>query len=343
MVTAKETVIQAFRGEKPEKVPIGIFIGGSWPIIHAGWTLEKLIGDAETTAEILYRTNKRLDADLMTVGTGSVPLMIRALGGEVRFSPKGSPDVLSELIKNESNLERLNINRALDDPAIQWIRDYARILFQLAGQEQLILANCRGPFTLAGQIFGVEQLCRAVYKNPEIVRRLLEFTTKLLLGFFTPMLADGYVDGVIIADPTASGDLISREHFKALALPYLRHVVREVKLLGGFCMVHICGNISDRLELMAETGLDCLSLDSKVNIAGARVKIGSRICLAGNVDPVNVLQFGTTGEIQTAVADCLNQGATAGRFMLLPGCDLGAKVPEENIRAFVSAGRQWIS
>lgn len=341
MSTSKDRVIRAFKGEKPDRVPVGIFLGGSWPIIKSGLTLQELIGDPVKSAKVFHDVNEELDADLLMVGTGATALLIRALGGEVRFNSKGAPDILAELIRSEADLDRLDIDAALNDPAIQWIRDTARELFALAGERRLILASGRAPFTLAGQLYGVEPLAKAMYKNKDFARRLLEFTTRLSISYFLPMVKSGFVHGAFIADPTASGDVISGRHFAEFVLPYMERVVRAVKDAGGLTMVHICGDITDRLHLLPETGVDNVSVDTKVNISRAKELIGDKISLSGNVDPVGVLEFGSETDVRQAATACLQQGAGDGGFILLPGCDLAAGVSVENIRAFVETGYRW--
>lgn len=50
-------------------------------------------------------------------------------------------------------------------------------------------------------------------------------------------------------------------------------------------LLHICGNMTPVLELMADTVADILELDSKVNLATAKQRVGHRVCLMGNLDP----------------------------------------------------------
>lgn len=337
----KQAVITALQGGKPERVPVGTFLGGSWPIHKVGMTLEELIGDPEKTAQIFYEVNEQLDADFLTIGTGSTALIIKALGGEIKFSQLGAPEIVSELIKVESDLDRLSAESILNDPAIIWIGDSARHLFTLCGEHRFIFLSGRAPFTLASQMFGLENLCRCLYKNSALAHRILAFATSVSTAFYKSILEQGFVHGAMIADPSSSGDLISRKHFEEFALPYLRRVVKEVKELGAPVLLHICGDIHDRLDLIPTSGVDCLSLDSKVSLASARKILANRICLGGNVNPVEILHFGTEEEVQRAAADCLQAAAGDGGFILMPGCDLASQVPITNILALIEAGHNW--
>lgn len=341
MVTAKERSLQAFNLEKTKGVPVGLFLGGSWPIINSGLTLEELIGYPYKTAQVFWKVNERLDADIVMVGTGATALLIRALGGQVRFDAKGAPQILSPLIRSENDLDNLNMDLVLKDAGLKWLKETAHHLALLAENKRLILASGRAPFTLAAQIYGLENLSKALYKNKDFAHNLLKFTTELSLTYFRIMLEEGLTHGSFIADPIASGDLISKKHFQEFVLPYLKQLVSELGCNKRPTMLHICGDISDRLDLVAETGIDCLSLDMKVDIAKAKQLIGHKVCLAGNVDPVEILEFGKKTDVFQAANNCLEKGGEG--FILLPGCDVAANVPEENLKILVESGHQWIN
>jgi len=344
MASAKDIALKAFRGEKTDYIPVGIFLGGSWPIINSGLTLEGLIGEVEKTAKVFFDVNKKLNADIIITGVGSTALMIKALGGEVKFDKKGAPQIISQLIKNEGDLRSLSVSTVTKDGSMIWLRDTAKELLKLSRGEKLILASGRAPFTLATQMYGLENFSKAMYKNRTFAHEILEFTTKLSIEYFETMIDEGRVDGAFIADQTASGDVISKKHFEEFVLPYFTRVVRSVKNLNKPVMLHICGNISDRLKLISETGIDCLSIDTKVDIAKAMEAIGDKTCIAGNVDPVDVLELGTRSAVIEATDECLRKGtAKGGGFILLPGCDPAGGVPEENITAFVDTAHQWKS
>jgi uroporphyrinogen decarboxylase len=52
------------------------------------------------------------------------------------------------------------------------------------------------------------------------------------------------------------------------------------------------------------------------------------------------LEDKTPEEVYAETQQCVNSAATDGGFMLLPGCDISAKVKEENIKAFVNAAKE---
>jgi len=341
MADSKEVVLKSFKREETEYIPVGAFLGGSWPIINSGLTLESLIGYVQRTAKAFCEVNERINADIIMVGVGSTALLIKALGGEVRFDDKGAPQIISELINDENDLSDLSISKAVNDPSILWLKDVAKEVLRISEGKRLILASGRAPFTLATQLFGLEKFSKAIYKNPDLAHKILEFTTELSLNYFKLMIEEGNVHGAFIADPSASGDVISKKHFERFVLPYLNKVVDGIKELQKPIMLHICGDITDRLSLIASTGIDCISIDTKVDIAKALEIVGDKISIAGNVDPVNVLEFGTVEDVISATSQCISKGTTKRGFILLPGCDLAADVPEHNIKTFIDTAHKW--
>ena len=79
-------------------------------------------------------------------------------------------------------------------------------------------------------------------------------------------------------------------------------------------ILHICGNVSDRLDLIADTGYDGVSLDSMVDLAYAKKEVGDRICLIGNVDVFKPLREGTPAEVVKKAEECIETAGAGGGF-----------------------------
>ena len=341
MAQSRELVEKVFHLEKPERIPAGFCLGGSWPIFTEGRTLYELLSDAEEAADIFYRVNDRLDADFVTVGTGATAFLIEALGAEIRYSGNGAPEIISLIVNKEEDIDKLDIGKALQAPKIQWLKAVAKGVVERNNGKRSIFVSGRAPFTLAGQLFGLENLSKALYKNKALVEKLLNFTTDLSVAYYEEMLKVDGIDGIFIADPSASGDVVSARHFEAVVLPYLTKVLFRLKSYNKLSVLHICGNITDRLHLIPQTGIQMISLDSKVDLAKAKEIIGGKIGLAGNVNPVSVLEDQEPKEVYAVTTSCLEHAAADGGFLLLPGCDISAKVPEHNVSAMIEATHQW--
>ena len=93
-------------------------------------------------------------------------------------------------------------------------------------------------------------------------------------------------------------------------------------------------------KLAPDLGVDLLSVDFKVDLSKAAHELAGRTALAGNLNPV-LLREGTPDSIARETTRILQEAGNWPRFVLMPGCDVPARVPLENLQTFFAIGRQW--
>jgi uroporphyrinogen-III decarboxylase len=106
--------------------------------------------------------------------------------------------------------------------------------------------------------------------------------------------------------------------------------------------LHICGNATPILPMMADSGADVLELDHAVNIAEACRIAGPEIALWGNLDPIRVLAQGTPESVRHEALETLQavKAASYSRFVLSSGCTLAVETPPENLDALFRSTRE---
>lgn len=335
----KEIILQTIRGEKAERVSTALLSAGAWTFNRKGFKLSDLLDKPELAAKIITETAKEAKSDIVWPSSGYHNLLIQALGGKIIFREKGTMDVAEPLLKTRVDIAKVDLKLLQQSPWINNIWETAGLVHQAIGEKFLVGSSSWGPFTLAGQLYGVEKLMSGLYKDKEGVKKVLEFSTKVCLAYLKPFVQKG-VEIISIAEPTASGDMISRRHFENFVYPYLQNAIKEIKKEGALVTLHICGNITNRLDLVAETGVDLLSVDYKVDLEVAKEIVGEKTTLAGNVNPV-LLQKGSLQEVGAAAKSCLEKAAAQGRYVLMPGCDIPPSVPLENIHTFFETALNW--
>lgn len=214
------------------------------------------------------------------------------------------------------------------------------MLWRAIGEHTLIGASGWGPFSLGAQIYGVEKLMRDLYYDKSAVHAVLEFATELSLRYYAAFIKAG-ARILSIGEPTSSGDLISRRHFEEFALPYLMKFMQQTREAGALNLLHICGNITNRLDLIPDSGADVISVDYKVDLTRVKEAVGSKIAFAGNVNPVAVLEDAAPDEVAAVSRACIEKAGPDSHFILMPGCDISPGVPAENLRAMVDSGLNW--
>ncbi len=337
----KEIIIKAFEGGKPERVPVTLFGGGMWSIHNFGSTFKELSTDSQKMAEMLIVMSGRLRCDIVYAGSGYNNFHASALGGKIKFREVGAPDLEAPLISSEEDLAKLDITAIDREEVIRTIKEALKAVKSKIGDEYIVTMTAWGPFTLAARLIGEEQMMKATFKQPALVERIVDFTTNLLIHLYEPLVKDGTLEVISLADPTASGDLISKKQFERFALPYLKRFTDWAKSNNVHTLVHICGNTTDRLDLFPLTGASCISLDHKTDIAKAKDVLYGKMCFAGNVDPVGVMLQGSVDDVERHCKRIIETAGTDGGFVLMPGCDIPPTVPYENIQRFIDVARQW--
>lgn len=337
---ASELIARAIRLENTPRIPTALLSGGVWTFNRKGYSLQDLLPQPETAADLIAATNEEVGSDIVWPGSGYHNLAIRALGGAIKFRAQGAPDVQAPLLESTADIRRIDLQRLRNDAALQSLWRVAERVVQKVGAKTLVGSSQWGPFTLAGHFYGVEKLMRSIYKDQAAVHAVLEFTTEVCLRYLEPFIEAG-IGIVSVADPSASGDLISREQFRNFGLPYLKRVFTGLHQRGALVSLHICGNITNRLDLIPETGADILSLDYKVDLGRVKEVLGGKIAFAGNMNPVGIMQNASSAEVAAACRQCIEKAGPVPGYILMPGCDIPPGVPLANIQAMVRTAREF--
>ncbi|SDF24776.1 nitrogenase component 1 [Sporomusa acidovorans] len=267
-----------------------------------------------------------------------IGLLAHIFGGKIKFRPQGNIDVIAPAFDRIAEVDRIDVSQ-IDKH--EWIHALRLIISQVnkqIGQDFLVGTSSWGPFTLAGQFYGVEKLMSGLYKDKAGVHALLEVMTEVCLAYLVPAIQSG-ASILSIAEPTASGDLISYTHFEEFVAPYIRKANEKLKEKGAYTTLHICGNIRDRVHLAPQLRVDLLSVDYKVDLSRAQQELSGKIALAGNVNPV-LLKDGTVEDVVQTAKESMRQAGHGANYVLMPGCDIPPAVPLANVEAFLQVARE---
>jgi uroporphyrinogen decarboxylase len=339
-VKPKDNVLAAIKLGKPSRIPAVLFSGGAWTFNNRGLTLEHAVAKAELMAQVIIETNAKVESDIVWAGSGFNNLPVKALGGKVKWRAKGTMDVQEPLLKTASDVDRIDLDQLSQDEGIINVWESTALLDRAIGDGILIGACGWGPFTLGAQMFGVEKMMRSIRKDKKAVHAVLEFAAEASFRYYDAFRRKG-ARIISVAEPSSSGDMVSRQHFEELVLPCLTAFIKKTKEAGALNLLHICGQTTKYLDLIPGTGADVISVDYKVDLAEAKEILGTKMAFAGNVNPAGVLVNGTPGEVAAASRECIEKAGTDGNFILMPGCDLSPSVPLANVRAMIETAQNW--
>jgi uroporphyrinogen decarboxylase len=298
-------------------------------------------------AEAQYRAWQIYGQDAVVAQSDNYYLA-EGFGVEVEHYADSTPTLKKPAVHGLEDIGRLEVpdpHKAGRMPV--YLEAIARLV-ELTRGEVAVRAPGTGPFSLASHLLGSEhfllELALAEQEpggpGEEALRHLLALTTAALTAFATACLEAG-AHFVQAGDSLASLDVISPAMYRKWAWPAERAFFAAINPVavrhGAATLLHICGQTSPVLTAMADTGAHILEIDHKVDLASARQLVGARVCLLGNLDPVEVLWRGTPQNVTRAAQRAINDGGGAIGFVLGSGCEVPMAAPRENLAAMVAA------
>jgi MtaA/CmuA family methyltransferase len=203
-----------------------------------------------------------------------------------------------------------------------------RLLRDRYGAAVPVVSSVMGPFTLCTLCFGQEFLVW-LKLEPEKYREAMEQATTLATRYAAAQTTAG-ADIIQFGEAAASGSMISPLDYSERVAPFHRRLAAAV---AAPTVLHICGDITDRLGPIADTGVSGISFDHRVDMNVAQ-KMKGRVALVGNV-PVELLAQGSPDEVR----QCARQALRDGIDLLNAGCSLLTQTPGENLEQMVAASQ----
>jgi uroporphyrinogen decarboxylase len=335
-----ERVMACFEGEKPDRVPV-VPIVRDWCCKQAGISFSDTMDNVEKHVYSQYYCAKRFGYDIVYDLIG-VHAESEAMGSKVKYGEGYMPMIEDTAVKNyEEDLPKLRILNPYKDGRLPLILEGISRLKELCDGEIPVMGYVQCPFRHAAMMRGADQLMRDIMKDKENARKILEIATRSLIVWGVAVAQAG-ADIVLLSDPTSSGDAVSVKTYEKWGLPYTQRVLRAIKDTGVKTLLHMCGNTSDRLEVLASTGVDGLTLDAKVDFGFARETMGPEYLLMGNVEPTNPLSLGKPETVYEHSKKVIEQAGKDGHFMLSGGCLISDVAPVANMEAMIKAGQETV-
>lgn len=322
--------MRAARGETTPRPPVWLMrqAGRTDPKYNAlkerlGKPLEALFRDPEAAVEISLLP-KRLGVDAI-IYFQDILTILEPMGVNFVFRPGPVTDTP---VRNAQDVNALQDC----DPAeaLPFIREtFAGIYDRLDG-EMPVLGFAGAPLTLLvfmveGKSFGTgaDHALAFLREEPETAHKLLEKLAEMTVRYLRYQIDSGAA-AVQLFESAAY--LLDRKQYEEFALPYHQRIVSAIR---GSVPTIMFAREWDRVEDLAASGADILSLPSSLSIAEARARIGNDRVVQGNLDN-RLLAEASFDEIAEATRACIESGERRGHiFNLSHG--LLRETPYENI------------
>ncbi len=286
--------LRTLRGEKVERTPI-------WVMRQAGRYLpeyrevRKQAGDfltlcktPELACEVTMQPIDRfgLDAAILFSDILTIP---DAMGLELVLE-EGIGPVFNKPVRSEAQIHKLSVPDAEDD--LGYVMDAVRVIRKELDGRVPLIGFTGSPWTLASYMVegsGSKDFRRIkglMFESPQAAHTLLQVVTDSVISYLKAQVAAG-VQSLMVFDTW--GGVLSTADYKVFSLAYMQQIVSALKsdeMTKDIPVVLFTKGGGPWLEMMADTGCDGLGLDWTVDIADAKARVGDRVVLQGNMDPV---------------------------------------------------------
>lgn len=192
-----------------------------------------------------------------------------------------------------------------------------------------------GPFTLLGQVVGIEYLMKCLATNPEAVKDGINTCTDAVIEV-VKAYNDLNIQGDCMYEPSVAADLLPPEMFNEFVG---RPLKRIAKAADFNIVLHICGDSTPILENSLDLGYNGFSFEDCVNVKNAnqiKYNLKSNTQLVGNV-ATDSLFHGKMDSIREESFRALDQGID----ILGSSCCVPPGTTLEAMRAMVRARDEY--
>ena len=330
---------RAARLEKLDKIPMALIIDSPWIPGYLG--LKHM--DYFLDPELWFQSNLKIHQEYpeiifvpswwMEYGMAAEP---SALGSKIKFWQDNTPSEYHTLyhIEDMDSFPEYEVEAdAFMGMTLHRIRmQRQRILDQ---GEILPLVTSRGPLCTAGFVRNTTDLMIDLVEKPEWAHKLIDLCTRLIIDWLKAQqkaMGDG-VEGIFLLDDIVG--FINEEHYKEFAHPYLKRIC-DAFPKDWVKIYHNDAEITACLDHLPEVGFNVLNWGKQTHIAEVKQRVGDRMCLMGNVNPLEVAVRGTPEEVRDATLEVLESSGGKG-IILSVGGGTSPGMPRQNIRAMLQA------
>ena len=253
-----------------------------------------------------------------------------AFGAYTVFKADEIPTIIGKLIATEEDAEALKVpevGAGRTGENVETIRKAQMLI-----SDRPVLAQCIGPFSLAGRLLNVNDIMLQCYENPELVHTILRKATSFITAYAGALKKIG-ADGVVMAEPLAG--LLSPQLIEEFSTRYVREIVGTLQDKHFIVVYHNCGgSVPHILNSVMDTGCFAFHFGDSVDMLSMLERIPRNYLVLGNVSPAKVFNKGTTEQVRLETLKLLNKCGRFNNFVISSGCDIPPDVDLDNVDTF---------
>lgn len=326
---------------QPDRIPV-VPQNSDMAISMSGYSMYECLHDPSKLASALLEAQEIMQYDGILLGPDAA-ILAEAVGCEVEYRDNNPPAVVSPILSDLSEIEKLSSVNLVENKRIRtWLEATEVILQKTKGETFVICRADQGAFSLATLLLGNEQMMYALAlgESDKEIMKLLAFCNDLHIQFAHLIKSTG-AHATTCGDAFCGPGLISPFMYQKYALPFQQEAARQItKQIGLAYSIHICGTTNMIHDLWATSGATFFEVDHCTDIEKLRKETLNRIALLGNLDTASLCSD-TPSDIKEKCKELFQVMMPASGFLLSSGCSMSGNTKLENVQAMVEASKEF--
>jgi uroporphyrinogen decarboxylase len=222
---------------------------------------------------------------------------------------------------------------------LKYVLDAIRMVRKELDGKIPVIGFCGSPWTMATYMVegsankSFPHIQKMLQEDPQILHQLLDVLSDSVSAHLQAQIKAG-AEAVMIFDTW--GGMLNTENYQLFSLNYCQKIIANVKASHPNVPVILFTKAGGQwLELMADTGCDVLGLDWNTSLHDARLRVGNKVALQGNLNPSVLLQ--SPDIIQKEAARVLQEYGEGSGHIFNLGHGITPDVPPEHVAVLIDA------
>lgn len=242
---------------------------------HKAWfvgeTPSNVCRDAHLFTKALLAEYESVQPDALVVGIDVYNVEAEAVGctvtyyddGDISIPAVGPDGAIFQGLDDVASLKLPDPNK---DGRMPINLEVANNIVKALGNEIPIRGAVSGPFSMAANLVGPENLFMLTVTQPALVKDLMNFSAEVIQAYGKAFIETGC--GVVMFDSQASPELLSPAMYKEFVLTPTQNIIRHFHQLGlQHVPLIIGGNTTKILDLYLQTGGNNILCDARADAA----------------------------------------------------------------------------
>ena len=295
-----------------------------------------LCKNTELATEVTIQPLERFDLDAAILFSDILTIP-DAMGLGLYFA-EGEGPKFERPIRTEAEVAALQV---ADMDKLRYVTDAVSSIRKALNGRVPLIGFSGSPFTLAcymvegGGSKEFRFIKTMMYQRPDLLHKILDVLADSVIVYLNAQIAAG-AQAVQVFDTW--GGALSHVAYREFSLRYMQKIVAGLTREAEGRQIPVIAFTKGGglwLEAMADIGVDALGLDWTVDLGTARGRVGHKVTLQGNFDPMAL--FGTPESIEQEVARILAEFGSGNGHVFNLGHGINLHTNPEHANVLIDA------